>query len=97
MSLEHSPARDGASPVGAHIAVVDPLEGRLAVKPKLACKALSVGLTRIYELLKTGELESYSDGRSRKITTASIRAYVARRIMTAHAQRSTSDRGEEPA
>jgi hypothetical protein len=40
---------------------------------------LDVGMTRLYELLNSSELESYLDGRSRKITVSSIRAYVARR------------------
>jgi hypothetical protein len=41
---------------------------------------LSSGLTRVYELINTGELESYLDGRSRKITVASIKRYIARRL-----------------
>jgi hypothetical protein len=31
-------------------------------------------------MLAAGDLESYRDGKSRKITMASIRAYVARRL-----------------
>jgi excisionase family DNA binding protein len=60
-------------------AVADPI----AVKPKTACRMLDVGLTRLYELLGERELESYTDGRSRKITTASIHDYVARRLAAA--------------
>jgi excisionase family DNA binding protein len=41
---------------------------------------LDVGNTRFYELIAAGELESYKDGKSRKITVASIKAYIARRI-----------------
>jgi hypothetical protein len=52
----------------------------LVVSPKVAWKMLACGNTRGYELLAAGELESYKDGRSRKITVASIRALVARRI-----------------
>jgi hypothetical protein len=37
-----------------------------------------VGNTRLYELLGAGELESYLDGRARRITMASIQARVAR-------------------
>jgi len=63
-------------------------DDRLAVKPKAACRMLDVGTTRLYELLNADppELESYSDGRSRKITTASIRAYVRRRLEAARAE-----------
>jgi hypothetical protein len=52
----------------------------LVVSPKVAWKMLSCGNTRGYELLGTGELDSYKDGRSRKITVASIKALVARRL-----------------
>jgi hypothetical protein len=52
----------------------------LVVKPKVAWKMLACSNTRGYELLAAGELESYKEGRSRKITVASIRALVARRL-----------------
>jgi hypothetical protein len=52
----------------------------LVVSPKVAWKMLACSNTRGYELLATGELESYKEGRSRKITVASIRALVARRL-----------------
>jgi hypothetical protein len=52
----------------------------LVVKPKVAWKMLACGNTRGYELLATGELDSFLDGRSRKITTESIRRYIARQL-----------------
>jgi hypothetical protein len=52
----------------------------LVVKPKVAWKMLACSNTRGYELLAAGELQSYKDGRSRKITVASIKALVARRL-----------------
>jgi hypothetical protein len=52
----------------------------LVVKPKLAWKMLGCSNTRGYELLNAGELESFLDGRSRKITVQSIQAYIARRL-----------------
>jgi excisionase family DNA binding protein len=55
----------------------------LSVRPKAAATLLSVGLTRIYELLNAGELVSFYDGRSRLITTDSIKAYIDRRVATA--------------
>jgi excisionase family DNA binding protein len=51
----------------------------LVVAPRDACRMLSIGLTRLYEL-KDGELESYRDGGSRRITVSSIHAYVTRRL-----------------
>ena len=52
----------------------------LVVKPKVAWKMLACSNTQGYELLAAGELESYKEGRSRKITVASSRALVARRL-----------------
>ncbi len=52
----------------------------LVVKPKVAWRMLGCGNTRGYELIAAGELESYKDGRSRKITVASIKRYIERRL-----------------
>lgn len=52
----------------------------LVVKPKVAWRMLGCGNTRGYELIAAGELESYRDGRSRKITVASINRYIERRL-----------------
>ncbi len=59
----------------------------LVVKPKAAWRMLSISNTRGYELLATGELESFKDGRSRKITVASIKALIARRLAAANSKR----------
>lgn len=50
----------------------------LAVSPKTACKLLSIGNTRFYQLLAAGELESYRDGRVRRVTMRSINARIVR-------------------
>jgi hypothetical protein len=52
----------------------------LLVRPRTAWRMLGCGNTRGYALLASGDLESFLDGRARKITIASIRAYVARKI-----------------
>jgi hypothetical protein len=54
--------------------------GPLVVKPKIAWRMLNCSNTRGYELLAAGELQSFLDGRSRKITIDSIHAYIARRL-----------------
>jgi hypothetical protein len=54
--------------------------GPLVVKPKAAWKMLACSNTRGYELLAAGELDSFLDGRSRKITVESIRRYIAQRL-----------------
>jgi excisionase family DNA binding protein len=50
------------------------------VRPKVACRLLSVGETRLYELINNDEIESFRDGASRKITTRSIHAYIERQL-----------------
>jgi len=53
----------------------------LVVTPDEAGRLLSLSATRIYELLRAGELQSYRDGRGgRRIVMSSINAYVARRL-----------------
>lgn len=52
----------------------------LVVRPKRACEMLSIGQTRLFELLGQSELESFKDGGGRWITTRSIHAYVQRQL-----------------
>jgi excisionase family DNA binding protein len=59
--------------------------GPLVAKPKEACRLLACGITRLYELIAAGELETFRDGRSRKVTTESIRRYVAKQLAPASA------------
>jgi excisionase family DNA binding protein len=61
---------------GQPLSVLQPL----AVSPRQACGLLSIGLTRLYELLGSGELDSFLVGRSRRITVASMQAFVERRL-----------------
>jgi hypothetical protein len=67
-----------AKPKYGELALAD--HALLLVKPRAACRLLACGNTRLYELLAAGELDSFLDGRSRKITIESIRRYVARRL-----------------
>ena len=52
----------------------------LVVKPKEARRMLACGQTRLYELIAAHELDSFADGRSRKIVVASIHRYIAKRL-----------------
>jgi hypothetical protein len=61
---------------GTQAAAVEPL----VVRPKDAWRILQCGNTRGYELVKSGELESFLDGRSRRITVESIHRYIARKL-----------------
>jgi excisionase family DNA binding protein len=60
-----------------------PSVAAIAVTPREACRLLSLGGSRVYDLMKSGELVSYQDGRARRITVASIHAYVERQIAAA--------------
>ena len=53
---------------------------RLAVSPKDAFAAIGVGITKGYELIAAGELQSFKIGRATRVTTESIRAYVERQL-----------------
>jgi excisionase family DNA binding protein len=50
----------------------------LGVAPKAGCAVIGCGVTKLYELINAGELETYKVGRATRITLASIRSYVAR-------------------
>jgi hypothetical protein len=52
----------------------------LVVKPKGAEKLGNWSHKRVYQFINSGELVSYKDGRSRKITAASIKALIARQL-----------------
>jgi excisionase family DNA binding protein len=68
----------------------------LAVKPRVAGDLLDCGLTKIYELLQKGELESFKDGRSRKITVDSIRARIARLVAEAKSEQALKAKSPAP-
>lgn len=50
----------------------------LLLTPERAAERLDVGRTTIYDLMKSGELESVSIGRSRRIPADALIAYVER-------------------
>jgi hypothetical protein len=57
----------------------DPLAGKIVCSVACTEKAIDRKTSSVYALIKSGELESYVDGRSRKVLAASIRAYIDRR------------------
>jgi hypothetical protein len=61
---------------GTRAAGIEPL----VVSPKNAWRILQCGNTRGYELVNKRELESFLDGRARKITVDSIHRYIARKL-----------------
>jgi hypothetical protein len=57
-----------------------PLNDKVSASPRETWEALSIGSTKGYELLGSGELVSYHEGKARRILVSSIRDYVARRL-----------------
>ena len=57
----------------------DPLVGKIACSVAFTEKVIDRKTSTVYALIKSGELESYVDGRSRKVMVDSIRRYIERR------------------
>ena len=53
---------------------------QLAVSPKIGFAMLGVGVTKGYELINEGSLETFKIGRATRITTESIERFVADRL-----------------
>jgi excisionase family DNA binding protein len=56
------------------------LEAPLVASPNQTMRAIQVSRKKLYELINSGELESYTEGRSRRITVKSINDYIERRL-----------------
>jgi excisionase family DNA binding protein len=52
----------------------------LVVPPIEASRLLRCCLSTLYSLIRRGELDSYTDGKMRRITVASIHNYIDRRL-----------------
>jgi hypothetical protein len=59
----------------------------LVASPNQAMMAIQVSRKKLYELINTGELESYTEGKSRRITIKSINDYIERRLAGEAARR----------
>jgi hypothetical protein len=56
----------------------------LVVRPRVARRMLgNCGTERLWELINSGEIESYLDGKARRITVSSIKAHIARQLAAA--------------
>jgi hypothetical protein len=60
-----------------------PSRAPLAVTPIVAGHLLSICVSRVYRLMRTGELENYHSGRSRRITMKSINRYITKQLRAA--------------
>jgi hypothetical protein len=65
---------------------------RLLVRPRRACYLLDCGTTHLYELIEAGEIESFLDGRSRKIVVASIHRLIAKRLASKQGSKDAPER-----
>ena len=63
--------------------VFQAVKGQLLLRPKQAQHLLNCGHTRLYEMIGAGDIESFMDGGARKITVASIEAYIERKLKEA--------------
>lgn len=52
----------------------------LVASPKQAMRTIQVSRKKLYELINTGELQSYTEGKSRRIIVKSINEYIERRL-----------------
>jgi excisionase family DNA binding protein len=57
----------------------------IVVSPAEASRLLGASLSHVYVLMRRGEIQSYLDGRARRITVASIHRYIERQIAIADA------------
>jgi excisionase family DNA binding protein len=55
-------------------------EAPLVASPNQTMRAIQVSRKKLYELINTGELESYTEGKSRRIMVKSINDYIERRL-----------------
>jgi excisionase family DNA binding protein len=52
----------------------------LVVTPREACTLLGIGNTRLYHLISEKQIDSYREGRARRIPLVSIKSYIARHV-----------------
>jgi excisionase family DNA binding protein len=70
--------------------------GRLVTDVNDASRLLDCSRDKVYELIKSGELQSYVDGHSRKIIVASIERYVAHKLAASKKFTRSPIRGGRP-
>lgn len=69
------------------------IEAPLVASPNQAMRAIQVSRKKLYELINAGELESYTEGKSRRITIKSINQYIERRLAAEAARRGSAASG----
>lgn len=64
-----------------------PVKNRLSVRPEEAAQILSLGRAKLFELLATGEISSFTVGRARMVPIKAIEDFVERRVKADKAER----------
>lgn len=62
---------------------------KLLYRPKEAAQALGIGRDKLYDLLRSGRIDSVKDGGARLITREALDAYV--RLLEAEAREAAQD------
>ena len=85
----------GVSPMSHATSIA--LEAPIVASSNQTMRAIQVSRKKLYELINAGELESYTEGKSRRITVKSINEYLERRLAAEAARRgrAASDRNYE--
>jgi hypothetical protein len=66
---------------------LDFLRGKIVCSADDAMRAINVRRTKFYELIESGQVESYLDGSRRQIVVASLVAYVSSRLEAARREK----------
>jgi excisionase family DNA binding protein len=69
-----------------------PVSTPLAVAPLEAARLLSLGVTKIYWMMRDGELDNFYCGRARRIPIAAIQNYVAKQLAAGTRRQGTQPR-----
>lgn len=74
----HESTTPNAPPVGT-----DAEPGQIAYKVPHAARLLDMGERKVWQLVHSGELESFTIGTSRRITRQAILDYISRQVAAA--------------
>ena len=69
---------DSEGGTGMSSPTADPVSVTLLLTPEEAARALRVGRSKVYELMRSGQLRSVKLGGSRRVSTKALAEFVAR-------------------
>jgi excisionase family DNA binding protein len=74
------PNNNWVFPMSEPITVLSDLAAPVVATPNQAIQRLQISRATLYELINNGDLESYTEGRSRRILVQSMDRYIQRRL-----------------